>query len=144
MDCGVQSLAAAVCILPVWRRSASLHRRVVRVDGAGARHEYAGATMADAAGARASCRAATGRHPADETWAQDDAASPPARLDADSAGRLFRRPRCGSDEAMGQVLPYMAYGTADAKNHGIPGRGGLSAVEGDCPLHASKACQSPP
>src|SRR5712691_11647063 len=72
MDAGVQGAAAAVCVLSIRRRSASVHWRVVRVDGAGATRSDHRAAMEVRAGPRSPCRT-TGRcHAETEIRNEDD------------------------------------------------------------------------
>ena len=71
LDAGAQGRAAAVCVFSLRRRHSPLHRRVVRVDGAGAGAEHDRPEMAAPPGAWSPRRHPTGRHLTDETRAQD-------------------------------------------------------------------------
>ena len=72
LDAGVQGVAAEVRLLSVRRRSAPVHRRVVRVDGARAARRDHRAAVASAAGAGPPGRAAAARHAAREARDADD------------------------------------------------------------------------
>src|SRR5207248_436800 len=73
LDAGVQGLAAAVRVLPVRRRAAPLHRRVVRLDGTRPHRRGDRAAVGAAPGAGPSGRPAAAHHAAREARDADDA-----------------------------------------------------------------------
>ena len=76
LDAGVQGIAAAFCLPALWGRRAPLYRRLVRVDGTGARGQHHRAAVASHSRAGPSGRAAARGHPSPEARAAGGVVAP--------------------------------------------------------------------